>query len=90
MSEALWQLLQERPSELTCDECFAVMDYYAELLARGGEGFLPEVRQHLAGCPSCRMEHRAALRRLLKEQEQEDHPAYKKQATVINRERDEE
>jgi hypothetical protein len=63
--ESLWQLLREEPSTLTCDECFAVMEYYAELLAQGGEALLPEIRKHLDNCPSCRMEHHAALRRLV-------------------------
>jgi hypothetical protein len=31
----LWQLLLEDPSHLTCDKCFAVMEYYAEVLAMG-------------------------------------------------------
>jgi hypothetical protein len=66
MKKAMWQLLQEEPSALTCDECFAVMEYYAELLARGGEALLPEIMKHLDGCPSCRMEHHAALWRLVK------------------------
>jgi hypothetical protein len=65
MLEVLWQLLQEEPSDLTCDECFAVMEYYAELLAQGGEALLPEIMKHLDGCPSCRMEHRAALGHLV-------------------------
>ena len=64
MAEALWQLLREEPSSLSCDECFAVMEYYAELLARGGIALLPEVMKHLEGCPSCRTEHSAALERL--------------------------
>jgi hypothetical protein len=64
MAEALWQLLQEEPSDLSCDECFAVMEYYAELLVRGGEALLPEIMKHLEGCPSCRTEHRAALQQL--------------------------
>jgi hypothetical protein len=65
MTEALWQLLQEEPSTLTCDECFAIMEYYAEVLGQGGEALLPEIMRHLDGCPSCRTEHRAALRRLV-------------------------
>jgi hypothetical protein len=70
MPEALWQLLQEEPSNLTCDECFAVMEYYAEFLAQGGDALLPEIMKHLEGCPSCRMEHRAALQRLVRIQEE--------------------
>jgi hypothetical protein len=69
MTKPLWQLLQEEPSTLTCDECFAVMEYYAELLAQGGEALLPEIMKHLAGCPSCRIEHLAALQRLVRRQE---------------------
>jgi hypothetical protein len=66
MRNTLWRLLQEEPAALTCDECFAVMEYYAELLTQGGEALLPEIMKHLDGCPSCRMEHHAALRRLVK------------------------
>jgi hypothetical protein len=66
------------------------MEYYAELLAERGDALLPAVKVHLEGCPSCRMEHRAALLRLLKEQELEAHPAYKKEASVAQRERNRE
>jgi hypothetical protein len=69
MTKPLWQLLQEEPSTLSCDECFAVMEYYAELLAQGGETLLPEIMNHLEGCPSCRIEHLAALQRLVRVQE---------------------
>ena len=72
MVEALWQLLREDPSSLSCDECFAVMEYYAELLARGGTALLPEVLKHLEGCPSCRAEHRVALERLARIEGEED------------------
>jgi len=68
MTKPLWQLLQEEPSILTCDECFAIMEYYAELLAQGGEALLPEIIKHLDGCPSCRLEHRAALQQLVRMQ----------------------
>jgi hypothetical protein len=61
----LWQLLSEPPSDLTCDECFAVMEYYADLLSTAGADLLPKVLDHLRGCPSCRAQHREALRRLM-------------------------
>ena len=64
MRDELWQLLQQDPSTLTCDECFAVMEYYAELLAQGGQALLPQILRHLEGCPPCRTEHRAALQQL--------------------------
>jgi hypothetical protein len=71
MTEILWQLLREEPSTLTCDECFAVIEYYAELLAQGGETLLPAIEKHLEGCPSCQVEHRAALQRLVELRGQE-------------------
>jgi hypothetical protein len=64
MARPLWQLLLEDPSDLTCGECFAVMEYYAEVLAMGSTGLLPEVIEHLNGCPDCELQHREALRRL--------------------------
>ena len=72
MAEALWKLLQEERSNLSCDECFAVMEYYADLLARGGTALLPEVIKHLEGCPSCRTEHRVALERLARIEGEKD------------------
>jgi hypothetical protein len=64
----LWQLLLEDPSDLTCDECFAVMEYYAEAVAKGGVGLLPKVLEHLRRCPRCRARHRETLSRLMASQ----------------------
>jgi hypothetical protein len=64
----LWQLLSDDPSNLTCDECFAVMEYYADVLATTGADLLPKVLDHLRSCPSCRAQHREALRRLMESQ----------------------
>ena len=90
MTESLWQLLLQKPSDLSCDECFAVMEYHAEVLARGGADLLPEIMQQLARCPSCRAEHRAALGRLAKEPERAANPAGKSEATVTHKENDRE
>ena len=68
MVRPLWQLLLEDPSDLTCDEVFAVMEYYAEVLAMGSINLLPEVIEHLKGCPDCELQHREALRRLMARQ----------------------
>ena len=62
MVRPLWQLLLEDPSNLTCDECFAVLEYYSELLAQGGADLFPKAMEHLQGCPECRSEHQEALR----------------------------
>jgi len=61
MTRPLWQVLLEDPSRLTCDECFAVLEYYSELLAQRGADLLPDVMEHVQGCPECWMEHRVAL-----------------------------
>ncbi|MBC8249104.1 MAG: hypothetical protein H8E90_05450 [Anaerolineales bacterium] len=65
MVRPLWRLLLEDPSNLTCGECFAVMDYYAELLAKGSADLLPEVIRHLKECPHCEAQHREELRHLI-------------------------
>jgi hypothetical protein len=65
VTKALWQLLMDDPAELDCEECFAVMEYFAELLQQGGRGLLPEIKKRLAHCPSCHLEHRMALQRLV-------------------------
>jgi hypothetical protein len=73
----LWQLLSEDPSKLTCDECFAVIEYYADVLATVGPDLLPKVLAHLRSCPTCRAQHREALRRLIESQSEtndESHP----------------
>jgi hypothetical protein len=45
--------------EVTCDECFALLDEYVEL-DRAGEDAdhrLPGMRQHMQGCPACHEDH---------------------------------
>ena len=68
MVRPLWQLLLEDSSDLTCDECFAVMEYYAELLAKGSTDLLPEVVERLKECPPCEAQHREELRHLIASQ----------------------
>lgn len=57
---SLWQLLMlirvsKRPTQLTCEECFALMEYYADLLAAGAifDEIRPSVSHHLALCSEC-------------------------------------
>jgi hypothetical protein len=61
MTRPLWQLLMSShnrdPDEsLTCDECFVVLEYYAEQLVAGidPEVLRQPVRHHLARCSKCR------------------------------------
>jgi hypothetical protein len=65
MVRPLWQLLLENPSHLTCDECFAVLEYYADALAASDGTVLAEVLKRLESCPECSPEHREAISRLL-------------------------
>jgi hypothetical protein len=74
MIRPLWQLVLEDPSSLTCDECFALMEYYAEVLAGGGTSILPKVLDHLKRCPYCASQHREALRHLAASQSDGDVP----------------
>ena len=52
--------------ELSCDECFDVLDIYVELeLAnRAADAELPLMRAHLRGCSACRADY-DSLRALL-------------------------
>jgi hypothetical protein len=64
MTRPLWRLLLDDPENLGCDECFAVMEYWAELLAEAGVDLLSDIERYLMRCPDCRVEHREALHRL--------------------------
>jgi hypothetical protein len=45
--------------EITCEECFELLDEYVELeLERAdADSRIPGMRAHLDGCPACREEH---------------------------------
>jgi hypothetical protein len=49
--------------ELTCEECFAELDRYAELeLADSdADAAVPGMRAHLDGCPACHEDHESLL-----------------------------
>jgi predicted anti-sigma-YlaC factor YlaD len=53
------RLLGPGESEVTCDECFELLDAYVDLEAHGEDADtrLPGMRAHLHGCPACREEH---------------------------------
>jgi hypothetical protein len=75
MARPLWELLIAEPSSLDCDECFMVMEHFAEILARNGNAPLPGMQKYLARCPDCTIEHRRALRRLAAPHPEEKTPA---------------
>lgn len=47
--------------ELTCEQCFDLLDVYVEAELRGedAEVLVPAMRAHLEGCPACAEEHQS-------------------------------
>ena len=47
--------------EVSCEECFELLDEYVELELAGADadGRLPGMRPHLQGCPACDEDHRS-------------------------------
>ena len=63
MSELLNRLLGPGEPEVTCEQCFELLDEYVELELRGedAEEQLPGMRAHLSGCPACHEDHESLL-----------------------------
>jgi anti-sigma factor RsiW len=59
-------LLGPSGPELTCEECFDLLDVYvdSELAGEPADERVPGMREHLTGCPACAEEH-DSLRDLL-------------------------
>ncbi len=53
-----------KEEELSCDEVYALVDQYAECVARGEDAaaLMPLVREHLERCAGCQEEVEALLR----------------------------
>jgi hypothetical protein len=45
--------------EVTCEECFELLDEYVdlELAGQDADRRLPGMREHLEGCPACHEDH---------------------------------
>ena len=58
-SELMARLLGPVGPEVTCEECFDLLDEYVELEVAGADAddLLPGMLQHLRGCPACREDH---------------------------------
>lgn len=50
-------------AELSCEECFAELDRFAELELAGADAdaAVPGMRAHLEGCPACHEDHESLL-----------------------------
>lgn len=60
---ALRRMFGPDEHELTCDECFELLDSYVDLEAAGADAgrAMPGMQPHLLGCPACADEHDALL-----------------------------
>ncbi|MEW5960773.1 MAG: hypothetical protein AB1801_23860 [Chloroflexota bacterium] len=63
MAKKLWQVLlqtalETEDYEISCVECFNLLDQYADLIIEGTDPqeIMPAVRQHLKHCPTCTQE----------------------------------
>jgi hypothetical protein len=57
--ELINRLLGPADPEVSCDECFELLDEYVDLELSGedADARLPGMRAHLDGCPACREDH---------------------------------
>jgi hypothetical protein len=57
--QLLARLLGPADPEVSCEECFELLDEYVELELAGADATrrLPGMREHLQGCPACREDH---------------------------------
>jgi anti-sigma factor RsiW len=58
-ADALERLLGPAEPELTCEQCFELLDEYVdiELANADADARIPGMRAHLAGCPACHEDH---------------------------------
>jgi hypothetical protein len=57
--ELIGRLLGPQGTEVSCEECFELLDEYVDLEVAGANADerLPGMREHLYGCPACREDH---------------------------------
>ena len=57
--ELIAKLLGPGAPEVSCEECFELLDQYVELELAGEDADrrLPGMREHLQGCPACHEDH---------------------------------
>ncbi|HKT43562.1 MAG TPA: zf-HC2 domain-containing protein [Gaiellaceae bacterium] len=61
--EWLVRVLGPGRPEVSCEDCFALLDEYVEveLSEEDADARFPGLEAHLAGCPACRDEHALLL-----------------------------
>jgi hypothetical protein len=63
MSNLLNRLLGPGEPEVTCEQCFELLDEYVELEVQSADADarIPGMRAHLEGCPACHEDHDSLL-----------------------------
>ena len=58
-AELIARLLGPAGAEVTCEECFELLDQYVDLEIAGedAEARLPGMAAHFEGCPACHEDH---------------------------------
>jgi hypothetical protein len=61
--EIVSRLLGPEGPELTCEQCFDLLDRYVDLEVAGAaaDEQVPGMRAHLDGCPACDEDHASLL-----------------------------
>jgi len=61
--EIVRRLLGPEGPELTCEQCFDLLDRYVDLEVSGAaaDEQVPGMRAHLEGCPACDEDHASLL-----------------------------
>jgi hypothetical protein len=59
--QLLNRLLGPADPEVTCEQCFELLDEYVELELAGADADrqIPWLREHLQGCPACHEDHQS-------------------------------
>ena len=59
--DLLPRLLGPAEAEVSCEECFELLDVYVEAELRTGDPGMPALAAHLRGCPACAEDHASLL-----------------------------
>jgi hypothetical protein len=62
-SNRVERLLGPTGYQVSCEQCFELLDEYVELELAGADAdeHIPGLRTHLEGCPACREDHESLL-----------------------------
>jgi hypothetical protein len=75
LEKPMWQLLLEDPSKLTREECYAVIEYYRDLLGDDHDTLFPVIEKYLRDCPIGVLKEHLALYRMMARRQ---HPRQKR------------